>query len=146
MRWLTLTGIVVTDDNGTPDFPGDDFVVGTIPSLPPGGSVTFTRTVTLPSLICAITSGTQTGMLITEVLGDGNIKVIFIQSTGVNDNTYGVNSIGWGNKSTHLQEPHRQRPGRRSNSRMAPAKWCWNSRKITSAPLAPILRATAPWA
>jgi len=35
---VTLTDVVVTDDNGTPDLPGDDFVVGTIPSLAEGAS------------------------------------------------------------------------------------------------------------
>jgi len=44
----TLTDIVVTDDNGTPLVPGDDFVVGTIPTLAPGASATLTAT-TIPS-------------------------------------------------------------------------------------------------
>ncbi|HEX3867004.1 MAG TPA: putative Ig domain-containing protein, partial [Gemmatimonadaceae bacterium] len=43
-----LTSITVTDDNGTPNNPSDDFVVGTIASLPAGSSATLTAT-TIPS-------------------------------------------------------------------------------------------------
>jgi hypothetical protein len=96
---LNLANITVTDDNGTPGFPGDDFVVGVVANLPVGGSATFTRTVTLPVRLCNDTTGQESGLLVSEVLSNGNIRAVFIQSTSVNDNTYGVNSIGWGNKT-----------------------------------------------
>jgi hypothetical protein len=43
-------------------------------------------------------------VLIPQVLGDGNIRVIFVQKLGINDNTYGANAIGWpkGHKFTDL--------------------------------------------
>ena len=41
---VTLTNIVVTDNNGTPGNTADDFIVGTIASLAPGASATLTAT------------------------------------------------------------------------------------------------------
>ena len=40
---VTLTSVIVTDDNGTPGNSADDFTVGTIASLAVGSSVTFTH-------------------------------------------------------------------------------------------------------
>ena len=42
---VTLTNVKVVDDNGTPTFTGDDFEVGTLASLAPGASTTFSKTV-----------------------------------------------------------------------------------------------------
>jgi uncharacterized repeat protein (TIGR01451 family) len=96
-----LTNVVVTDDNGTPTLPSDDFVVGTLASLAPGAAHTFTQTLIPPVTVClSNTSGTnaKSGTLIAQILTNGNVRVTFIQDTNVNDNTYGTNAIGWGSK------------------------------------------------
>src|SRR5262249_50082308 len=48
----TLTCVQIVDDNGTPDYCGDDFLVGTVDSLAAGASKTFTVTVYLPIKLC----------------------------------------------------------------------------------------------
>src|SRR5262249_49872706 len=50
----------------------------------------------MPITLCMGTNGVTTGVLIPEILPNGNIKATFIQSTNVNDNTYGTNAMGWG--------------------------------------------------
>lgn len=101
-----LTGIQIIDDNGTPDFAGDDFEVGTVDNLAPGESAELTVTVNLPLDLCGPPAGgsTEAGLLITEALPSGDIKVTFIQSFNRNDNTYGINSVGW-----KANRPHRFR-------------------------------------
>ncbi|HXJ72231.1 MAG TPA: HYR domain-containing protein, partial [Candidatus Dormibacteraeota bacterium] len=91
----TLTDVTVVDDNGTPGFPADDVLVGTIATLPPGASIELSHTALLPTTVCNSSDGTQTGVLIPEILANGNVRVTFIQATSVNDNTYGANAIGW---------------------------------------------------
>ena len=91
-----LTELVVTDDNGTPSYKGDDFVVTTNLTLAPFQSRTFTKTVILPLTLGADNTATETGLLITEILANGDIKATFIQDPKVNDNTYGINAVGWG--------------------------------------------------
>jgi len=83
------------DDNATPSYLGDDVVVGTIGTLQPFTSVDLNYTARLPTKVCNSTSGQQTGLLIPQILSNGNLRVIFIQDTNVNDNTYGTNAIGW---------------------------------------------------
>jgi hypothetical protein len=93
-----LTSLVLTDDNGTPTYAGDDFTVGTIATLASGATATFTKELILPITICMADSTgavSPTGLIITEVLASGNIKATFIQSMAVNDNTYGVNALNW---------------------------------------------------
>ncbi len=97
---VTATDVVVADDNGTPDFAGDDVVVGTIAVLGAGESVQLERTLILPVDVCCPTDGV-TGQLLTEILPNGNIKVSFVQAFDVNDNTYGANTIGWGGPGKH---------------------------------------------
>ena len=95
---VTLTNVVITDDNGTADFGGDDFVVGVAPALTPGQVQSFSKTLIPPVLLClADVDGVvkPSGLLLTEILTNGNIKATFIQSTAVNDNTYGVNAQNW---------------------------------------------------
>ena len=94
----TLTNILVTDDNGTPMYAGDDFTVGTIPSLDPGASVTLTATV----IPVVSTVGTVNGntvpagaVIVVTTLGNGDVKVTYLQDFGINDNTYGTGAIGW---------------------------------------------------
>ena len=95
---VTLTNVVVRDDNGSPDFAGDDFIVGTVATLLAGQSHTFTKALIPPVQLCLRDMngvvGTS-GLLITEILTNGNIKATFIQSMAVNDNTYGANAINW---------------------------------------------------
>ena len=93
-----LTQIDIVDDNATPDFDGDDFVVANSVSLAPGEVKTFTKTVVPPVQLCASTSpNAAMGQLIaTELQPSGDIKVTLIQSAKVNDNTYGTNAVGWG--------------------------------------------------
>ena len=95
---LTLNNVVVTDDNGTPGFALDDIIVGTVPVLPPNGSATFSRTLILPVTLCDSGTSLPSGMIVSEVLSNGNYRVSFIQARDVNDNTYGVNAIGWAKK------------------------------------------------
>jgi hypothetical protein len=96
---VKLVNVVVVDDNATPADKSDDFVAGTISELNPGQVVTFSKTVIPPVRLCSPV-GTS-GQIVTQILPDGNIRITFIQSTGVNDNTYGVNSQGW-----KLNRPH----------------------------------------
>lgn len=90
---VKLVNVVVVDDNATPTDSSDDFVAGTISALNPGQVVTFSKTVIPPVRLCSPV-GTS-GQIVTQILPDGNIRITFIQDTGVNDNTYGVNSQGW---------------------------------------------------
>jgi hypothetical protein len=49
---VLLTNVVVKDDNATPSYPADDFIVGTVASLAPGASATLTATLVPPSNMC----------------------------------------------------------------------------------------------
>jgi hypothetical protein len=91
-----LTNVQVSDDNGTPEYSGDDLVVGTIGLLAPGESVTLSRDLYLPMRLCSEETGEQTGLLVAQTLATDNILVTFLQSLTVSDNTYGANAIGWG--------------------------------------------------
>lgn len=95
----TLENVYVQDDAGTPDFSGDDFLVGTVPSLAPGAAVTFRAFTILPVNMCTNSGGvtTQQGMLTTEVLANGDIKATYRQSRNVNENVYQPvgNPPGW---------------------------------------------------
>ena len=75
---LTLTNLVVVDDNGTPTITADDVTVGTIASLAPGQSVTMTRTIVPPAPVCD--GGGGCGMLITQHLGNGTTKFTYMQA------------------------------------------------------------------
>ncbi len=104
----TLTNIKVTDDNGTPTMPEDDFVVGTIASLAPGASATLTASVIPVVSTVAVVNGhnVPAGQIIVQYLPNGDLKATYIQSFSVNDNTYGTGVIGWpGNnhKFDHLR-------------------------------------------
>jgi SdrD B-like domain/Putative Ig domain len=96
---VTLTNVKVVDDNGTPSYTGDDFVVATIPSLAPGASQTFTVQLIPAINLCATVNSvpnTPNGVLIAQVLPTGDVKITFRQSTSIVDNTYGANiSAGW---------------------------------------------------
>jgi protocatechuate 3,4-dioxygenase beta subunit len=101
-----ITDLLVTDDNGTPGFPSDDFVVGSVASLGAGQSVNFTVTTSPPLPMCMTVNGTNmtVGTLATQILPNGDVKVTYLQSRSVNDNTYGTGVIGWpGNNHTFNQ-------------------------------------------
>jgi uncharacterized repeat protein (TIGR01451 family) len=95
----TLTNVNVTDDNGTPGFTGDDFLVGTVASLAPGASQQLIAKVIPAINQCVSVNGnasTPAGILVAQVLPTGDVKVTFRQTTNLVDNTYGTNaSAGW---------------------------------------------------
>lgn len=98
---VTLTNVVVTDDNATPAYTGDDFTVGTIASLAPGASKTFTKTVYLPLTVHGTDSNGNGSdhTLVTQVLPNGNIQVTLLEDLDVVDNTYGsTSSPDWGSQ------------------------------------------------
>src|ERR1051325_162170 len=106
MSSMTVTGITVTDDNGTPGFPGDDFVVGTVASLSPTATATFMVTNSPPMPMCMTVNGTNMviGTLVTKILPNGDVKATYLQSRNVVDNTYGTGAVGWpGNNHTFNQ-------------------------------------------
>ncbi len=107
----TLTNVVVTDDNATPNYTGDDFTVGTVSSLAPGAYKTFTKTIYLSLKINgADANGNGTNdTLITQTLPNGNIQVTLLEDLNLVDNTYGSTSApdwgSWGNSPwNHLAQ------------------------------------------
>jgi hypothetical protein len=96
-----LTNISVIDDNATPSYAGDDFVVASNVTLQPGQSQTFTRTVMLP-----VTHNDNNGyshLLVTKVLPTGDIQVTFLEDSSLIDNSYGqASSPDWGSYGNSL--------------------------------------------
>src|SRR5262249_55973792 len=96
----TLTNVMVTDDQGIPNNPSP-VQIGTIASLAPQAAQTFTHTFTAPSTpppgstvnLCQDINGETVpiGTLTTTILPSGDIQVVFLQSLGIVDNTYGTN-------------------------------------------------------
>ena len=85
---VPLSNVVVKDDNGTPGYTADDFTVGKIASLAAGASTTFKATVVPPIAMSAtVDSHTQVGTLVAQTLPSGDIKITYIQSLNVVDNT-----------------------------------------------------------
>ena len=80
---------------GTPTFTGDDFTVGTIASLAPGASQTFTKTLVPPTPICkdGFDGHSKCGSLITEHRSDGTTKFTYLQSKDDRDGYSSWN--GW---------------------------------------------------
>ncbi len=116
---VTLKGIVVTDDNGTPDTTMDDFTVGTIASLAPGASATLTASIYPPITESGnydegwglnwgwsqwnpnwnfdYNNQIPGGTLICKDQGNGKIQFIYRVSQNLTDNTYGSgSSANWG--------------------------------------------------
>src|SRR5262249_22418826 len=115
---LPLSNIVVTDDNATPDFAGDDF--HPTPVVQTSGSFTgknigdvngddkldktevwkYSATV-IPPVVMTVTVTTgatplPSGILSYQPLPDGDIRVFYRQDDNFNDNTYGTGSdAGW---------------------------------------------------
>jgi hypothetical protein len=88
----TYSNLAIVDDAGTPGFPGDDFTVGSGITLFPGQGTNIHVVVNLPIVECVSNSNPSitAGLLITQILPNGNIKVDFRQSRGLNDNVYGT--------------------------------------------------------
>jgi hypothetical protein len=112
---VPLANVVVKDDNATPNYTGDDFTVGTVASLAPGASTTFTATLIPPVTEVGAPQGwngwgndswdnggwgggwggsnsSPAGTLICTTLPNGNVQVTFRQDLGQTDNTYGRGS------------------------------------------------------
>ena len=98
---ISLANVVIFDDNGTPDFAGDDFsptfVGGDANNdglLDPTEMWIYSETVILPLIMCQPVDGvpTQAGTMIVDILPNGDVKATFITSMAVNDNTYGLNT------------------------------------------------------
>ncbi len=121
---LTLNNVVVTDDNATPSYTGDDFQAGTIASLAPGASVTFTKTLIPPVSEGGTTqswngwgnnswggnnwggNNTNTaGTLICSQLSNGNYQIVYRQDPSQTDNTYGRgSSSNWGGQQRNFSD------------------------------------------
>ena len=114
----TLTNIVVTDDNGTPHYSEDDFLVGTIASLAPGASQYFYQNVYLPIHLFAqsgnnpifdtlIPQAAPTTLASGSSIPAGALVLTYLQDVDVFDNTYGTPnkgmgaSAGWGAVGGH---------------------------------------------
>jgi hypothetical protein len=94
---VTLTNVTVRDDNGTPGYTNDDFVVCTLASLAPSSTASCTYTSIPPITLCTNIAGQEVaiGTLITEILPGGDVKVTLLQHRNVADNTYGANASGY---------------------------------------------------
>ncbi|MEJ7594179.1 MAG: hypothetical protein WKF77_21785 [Planctomycetaceae bacterium] len=115
---VPLSNIFVTDDNATPNFPGDDFTP--TPTLQTSGPYIgknigdlngdckldktevwkYCATVIPPVMMTVTTSSGATpvssGVLGYVTLDNGDIRVFYLQDNNFNDNTYGTGSdIGW---------------------------------------------------
>ena len=115
---VTLTNILVVDDNATPGNTKDDFTVGTVASLAPGAFATLTASVYPPVTENAQQDGSDWGgfgnygghnwnddgsnsvsggTLICKETPEGNLNITYRQSTSLSDNTYGHGSSSdWG--------------------------------------------------
>ncbi|MES1260743.1 MAG: hypothetical protein ABUS49_03330, partial [Acidobacteriota bacterium] len=116
---VTLTGVVVVDDNGTPTYTNDDFTVGTIATLAPGASATLTATIYPPVTEAANNdegwglnwgwsnhsnnwdfddrNAQPGGLLICKERADGKVEFTYKENSQYTDNTYGKNSSrDWG--------------------------------------------------
>jgi hypothetical protein len=86
------SNLAIIDDAGTPGFPGDDFTVASGINLAPGQGASYHLFVNLPVVTCVSNSNpaTNAGLLLVTQLPNGNIKVTYRQSRGLNDNVYGT--------------------------------------------------------
>jgi uncharacterized repeat protein (TIGR01451 family) len=81
---VTLSNVVVTDDNGTPGNTADDFTVGTVASLAPGASATLTHA----GIAAAGQYGNVGSVVGTPVDGGGNPIPGATPPTGSNPDHY----------------------------------------------------------
>jgi hypothetical protein len=90
---VSLTNLVIVDDNGTPTITADDFTVGTFALLDPGKSTTLTKRLVPAAPVCGGSSGSSCGLMITQHLSNSTTKLTFLQSRDERD-TYRTFS-GW---------------------------------------------------
>jgi hypothetical protein len=92
---VPLTDVVVVDDNATPRFSADDFTVGTLATLAPGASHTFTATRIPPTKMCNFDWDGKLRkcglLLVWHVLH--NTKFTYLQAKDHRDDYHG--SDGW---------------------------------------------------
>ena len=99
---VPLTNVMIVDDNGTPNYTGDDVTVN-CPALAqgiaPGETVTCTQTI-IPVVNVSVPNASGASiddnlLIISQPTSGpyaGNLVVTYLQSLQVNDNTYGSNS------------------------------------------------------
>jgi hypothetical protein len=104
----TLSNLVVVDDNGTPNYTGDDVTVGTLASLAPGAMATFTNTAYLPiSYFYQVGSASAFDTLIPQAIPASgstmaSLELTYLIDEDVTDNTYGTGaSAGWAGNGVH---------------------------------------------
>lgn len=98
---MTLTGISIVDDNGTPSYSGDDVTIASNVTLSAGQSKTYTRALSLP--VTYQDNGGNNHLLITQLLPNGNVQVTFLEDLNVVDNSYGNGSSpDWGGGNNPL--------------------------------------------
>ena len=91
---VTITNINIVDDNATPGYTNDDFVVNPAPfTLAPGQSMSFAVD-HISEPLCTTIGGTNLdmGTLTVDVLPSGNVGVSFLESQAIVDNRYGTNA------------------------------------------------------
>jgi hypothetical protein len=130
----TLTDIELIDDNSTPNFPGDDFIVVTGLILAPGTQQSFTLTKFVPVTVCIPVNNvpTASGTLIVQQLPNLDWQVIFRQSLNIVDIPMAPTPRRIGRTVT-LRELHRQRQGGDFGLRTAPEPRCSMCTSTTSA-------------
>ena len=96
---LTTTGAGTPDTDSNPnpatgiELNGDDDSDLTIDfGFKAGGSIPMCPT----TPIAGFGPGNPCGLLTVTDLGNGTVKIRFEQNTGLNDNSYGTNQVGWG--------------------------------------------------
>ena len=95
--YVTVNNINISDDNGTPADPSDDFVVNATPfSLTPGQGLLFAIPhISEPLCISGTGGSIPAGTLTVNVLPNGDVEVFYMQSRTIGDNTYGTGAVGW---------------------------------------------------
>ncbi len=93
---VAVTNVIVTDDNGTPNYAKDDVVVGQVANLAPRKSVTFKQVLYLPISEYAVDEkgNSNWSTLIPKRLSNGDLQFTFLQDDDLVDTTYGSKSSG----------------------------------------------------
>jgi hypothetical protein len=97
---VTLTDVLVVDDNATATYRRDDFTVGTVAVLKPGESVTFTKKLVPPAKLCNTDShgnNRNCGVMLTHLIG-AYVKFVYLQAKD-HRNDYRTWDGWWGGRS-----------------------------------------------